>query len=65
MKTFFEKLMIQFGMIGHPASGFNTNSTSRKRKINKSIQYAPLSPECYNVRGLSKKAGNVRQMPAP
>jgi len=67
MKTFFEKLFLQFETVAHPADGswIKTNGTLRKRKTSNQVPLAMLSPECYNVRGLSKKAGDVRRTPAP
>ncbi|MFN2437766.1 MAG: hypothetical protein ABR503_01110 [Chitinophagaceae bacterium] len=67
MKTFFEKLLIQFEFISNPASGwFSKNTETRKRKTNKGLPYTVLSPECYNVRGASSKKQNFdRHTPAP
>lgn len=67
MKSFIEKLLAQFEAVGHPASTnwFKAKNTQSKRKNSKQIPFATLSPECYNIRGLSKKAGDVRRTPAP
>lgn len=67
MRTFLEKLIRQFETVTHPAAAaaFKPGATQRKRKQGGYIQLAELSPECYNVRGLSKKAGDVRRTPAP
>lgn len=67
MKTFFEKLIVHFEVIAHPAAGawLKIGGQQRKRKATTNTSIATLSPECYNVRGLSKKAGNVRCTPAP
>jgi predicted cupin superfamily sugar epimerase len=65
MKTFFEKLLIQFEFISHPAGGWFSKST-RKRKSSKELSHTVLSPECYNVRGVSSKKQNFnRHTPAP
>ncbi|HVE61471.1 MAG TPA: hypothetical protein VNA26_06615 [Chitinophagaceae bacterium] len=67
MKTFFEKLLIQFEFISHPASGwFSKNTETRKTKTTKGLSHTVLSPECYNVRGASSKKQNFdRHTPAP
>ncbi len=67
MKTFLEKLIVQFETVAHPAAGtwFKAGVQQRKRKSTTNTSIATLSPECHNVRGLSKKAGNVRCTPAP
>jgi hypothetical protein len=67
MKTFFEKLLIQFESISHPAGGwFFKSAETQKRKCNKKLSNTVHSPECYNVRGLSlKKQNSNRHTPAP
>ena len=66
MKTLFEKLIIQFETIAHPAGGwFKTTGTQRKRKTGNLVPLSTLSPECYNIRGLAKKSGGTRRTPAP
>ena len=67
MKTFFEKLLIQFEFISHPAGGWFFKSTETgKRKTSKKLPHIVLSPECYNVRGVSsKKQNSNRHTPAP
>jgi hypothetical protein len=67
MKTFFEKLLIQFEFISHPAGGWFSKSTeTRKRKSNKEYPHTGFSPESYNVRGAtSKKQNSNRYTPAP
>ena len=67
MKNLLEKLFAQFEAVAHPASGnwFKVKNIQSKRKSSKQIPFTTLSPECYNIRGLSKKAGDVRRTPAP
>ena len=67
MKTFFERLLIQFEFISHPAAGwFSKSAETRKRKSSKELPLNTLSPECYNVRGASSKKQNFnRHTPAP
>ncbi len=67
MKTLIEKLFAQFEMAAQPAGGIlsKVKNIQSKRKSSKQIPMATLSPECYNLRGLSKKAGDVRRTPAP
>jgi len=67
MKTFFEKLLIRFEFISHPAGGWFSKSTeTRKRKTSKELPLTGFSPESYNVRGaLSKKHISNRYTPAP
>jgi len=67
MKTFFEKLLIQFESLSHPAGGWFFKSTeTQKRKSSKAIPHTGYSPECYNVRGAtSKKHNSNRHTPAP
>ncbi len=67
MKTFFEKLLIQFEFISHPAGGWFFKSTeTRKRKSNNEFGRTGFSPEAYNVRGASSKKQNFnRHTPAP
>jgi hypothetical protein len=67
MKTLFEKLLIQLDTLTHPAEGgwSGVNTTQKKKKNGRSLPLASLSPECYNVRGSSKKAGDMRRTPAP
>lgn len=66
MKTLFEKLLLQLTVIAHPAGSLLRTSGSQPKRIGS--KYAPevsLSPECYNLRGRSNKAGDVRRTPAP
>ncbi|HYH16156.1 MAG TPA: hypothetical protein VD794_13095 [Flavisolibacter sp.] len=67
MKTFFERLFIQFEAIAHPAGGlFKASEAQRKRKARKSPSIITPSPDCFNVRGGgSKKGMHLRRTPAP
>jgi hypothetical protein len=67
MKTLFERLLIQLDTITHPADGgwSKVGSAQKKKKNGMSLPLASLSPDCYNVRGSSKKAGDMRRTPAP
>jgi hypothetical protein len=66
MKTFFERLFVQFETMSHPAGGwFKNNETQRKRKSKKDTAGLSLSPESFNVRGGSKKTTSLRRTPAP
>lgn len=67
MKTLIEKLFAHFDMAAQPAGGilFKVKNIQTKRKSSKQIPLTTLSPECYNIRGLSKKAGDIRRTPAP
>ncbi len=67
MKTFIEKLFLQFEMALQPAAAntFKVNVTQRKRKAGQRIPLTMLSPECFNVRGTSKKVADLRRTPAP
>jgi hypothetical protein len=67
MKTLFEKFISYFETVAHPAADnrFKPAATQRKRKSGTYLQLASLSPECYNVRGVTKKASDVRRTPAP
>ena len=63
MKTLLEKLFVQFDFISMPASNW-FSSTEKKVQIKKSKPV--LSPECFNVRGMSiKKEAHPRRNPMP
>ena len=69
MKTLFEKLLIPFEFITHPAASWFGRSTPAVNPAAKARttgrKLAPvLSPDGYNLRGGSKKGGN-RYNPAP
>lgn len=67
MKSFIENLFIRFESATQSTGDhfLKTSGISRKRKANRHLSFATLSPECYNLRGVSKKAGDQRRTPAP
>ncbi len=66
MKTLFERLNDQFERVAHPAGGwFKASEAQRKRKARKSKAATTPSPDCFNVRGGSKKGMHLRRTPAP
>lgn len=67
MKTFFEKLLIQFEIVAHPAGGwFKAGEMQQKRRTSKSQAAATPSPDSFNVRGRTAKKGvYLRRTPAP
>lgn len=64
MNNYLRCLFTYFENVLHPASGWSNESEKRKRKTLRSAQILP-SPECFNVRGASKKNDKVRRSPAP
>ena len=67
MNRCLRNLFDYFEEVLHPASGWSANNTEkRKRKSQKSYEAAlQPSPECFNVRGASKKTDKLRRNPAP
>ena len=67
MKTFIERLCVQFESIAHPAGGwFKASEAQKKRKARKSSSTVTPSPDCFNVRGGGAKKGmHLRRTPAP
>jgi hypothetical protein len=64
MNTYLRCIFAYFENVLHPAAGWSTESEKRKRKSDKADHFLP-SPECFNVRGISKKNDKVRRNPAP
>jgi len=67
MKTFIEKLFLQFESAMPPmvSNPLKVSVAQRKRKAGQRIPPNMLSPECFNVRGTSKKVADLRRTPAP
>jgi hypothetical protein len=57
-------LFVYFENVLHPASGWSDNSMKRKR-VSKKDNSLQSSPECFNLRGTSKKQDKIRRSPAP
>ena len=64
MNSYIRGIFIYFENVLHPAGGWNSEAEKRKRKVEKSVHFLP-SPECFNVRGVSKKNDSSRRNPAP
>jgi len=67
MKTLFEKLLIQFTFMAHPAGGslLRTQGAKPARTRSKHASEGTMSPDGFNLRGRAKKSGDVRRTPAP
>ncbi len=64
MNSYIRGIVIYFENVLHPAAGWNSDTEKRKRKAQKPNHFLP-SPECFNVRGVSKKNDAYRRNPAP
>jgi hypothetical protein len=65
MNTCIKSLMTYFEMVLHPAAGWADEKQTRKRKSQKSTPSLKHSPECFNMRGISKSQEKMRRNPAP
>lgn len=64
MNHYLRCLFTYFENVLHPAAGWSAEKEKRKRRTEKTTHILP-SPECFNVRGASKKNDKVRCNPAP
>jgi hypothetical protein len=65
MNTYLRGLLIYFETVLHPANGWSDNKGEKKRKGLKPGAATQPSPDCFNVRGVSKKQDKTRRNPAP
>jgi hypothetical protein len=67
MVRYFRSLFDLFENVLHPASGWADSNTEKRKKKAARLTAGALtvSPECYNIRGASKKQDKLRRNPAP